>query len=77
MNATKTLLAGALNCVAVVLFVFAGKVWWLQTGVMLIGSLAGGYLGAHFARRIDPRYIRTIVIVISVTMTIVFFARSM
>jgi uncharacterized membrane protein YfcA len=76
MNATKTLLAGALNGVAVVLFVFAGKVWWLQTGVMLIGSVAGGYLGAHFARRIDPRYIRTIVIVISVMMTIVFFARS-
>jgi uncharacterized membrane protein YfcA len=76
MNATKTLLAGALNGVAVVLFVVAGKVWWLQTGVMLIGSVAGGYLGARFARRVDPRYIRTTIIAISVMMTIVFFART-
>ena len=75
MNATKTLLSGALNAVAVVLFVAAGKVWWLQTGVMLIGSLAGGYLGAHYARRIDQRYIRVAIIAISVTMTVVFFAR--
>jgi len=76
MNATKTLLSGCLNAVAVVLFIGAGKIWWLQTGVMLVGTLAGGYLGAYYARRIDQRHIRTVVIAISVTMTVVFFARS-
>lgn len=75
MNATKTLLAGAMNAVAVMLFIPAGKVWWPQTLVMLAGSLAGGYLGAHFARRVEQRHIRTAIIVISVTMTVVFFAR--
>lgn len=76
MNATKTLLSGAMNAVAISLFIPAGKVWWPQTLVMLAGSLAGGYLGAHFARRVDQRHIRTAIIVISVTMTVVFFARS-
>jgi uncharacterized membrane protein YfcA len=76
MNATKTLLSGALNGVAVVLFVAAGKVWWPQTLVMLVGSVAGGYLGAHYARRVDQRFIRTAIIVISVAMTVLFFARS-
>jgi uncharacterized protein len=75
MNATKTLLAGAMNGVAVVMFVAAGKIWWLQAGVMLVGTVAGGYLGAHYARRIDQRYIRTTVIVISVAMTVLFFVR--
>jgi uncharacterized membrane protein YfcA len=50
-------------------------VWWPQTLVMLAGSLAGGYLGARFARRVDQRHIRTAIIVISVTMTVVFFVR--
>ncbi|MFL5382723.1 MAG: sulfite exporter TauE/SafE family protein [Longimicrobiaceae bacterium] len=75
MNATKTVLAGALNGVAVVLFIAAGKVWWPQTLVMLMGSLAGGYLGAHYARRVDQRHIRTVIIAISVTMTVLFFTR--
>jgi len=75
MNATKTVLSGSLNGVAVVLFIAAGKVWWPQTLVMLVGSVAGGYLGAHYARRIDQRVIRTAIIAISVTMTVLFFAR--
>jgi len=75
MNATKTLLAGAMNAVAVAIFIPAGKVWWPQTLVMLAGSLAGGYLGAHYARRIEQRHVRTAIIAISVTMTVVFFVR--
>jgi uncharacterized membrane protein YfcA len=77
MNATKTVLAGSLNAVAVVLFIAAGKVWWPQTLVMLAGSVAGGYLGAHYARRIDQRYVRAAIIAISVAMTVVFFARGL
>ncbi len=76
MNATKTVLSGVLNGVAAVLFVAAGKVWWPQTLVMLVGSIAGGYLGAHYARRVDQRHIRIAIIAISVTMTVLFFARS-
>ena len=75
MNATKTVLSGLLNGVAVVLFIAAGKVWWPQTLVMLVGSVAGGYLGAHYARRVDQRFIRAAIIAISVAMTVVFFVR--
>lgn len=75
MNATKTLLAGALNGVAVALFIPAGKVWWPQTLVMMAGALLGGYLGAHAARRVEQRYIRGAIVAISITMTVVFFVR--
>jgi uncharacterized membrane protein YfcA len=77
MNATKTLLSGSMNAVAVVCFVIAGKVWWPQTLVMLAGAVAGGWLGAHAARRVDQRYVRYAIIVISTIMTIVFFARRL
>jgi hypothetical protein len=75
MNATKTILAGAMNFVALVLFVGAGKIWWPQTGVMLVGAVSGGYLGAQLGRRMDQRRVRTLIVLISVTVTIVFFLR--
>jgi uncharacterized membrane protein YfcA len=75
MNATKTILSAAMNAVAVVCFVVAGKVWWPQTLVMLVAAVVGGWLGAHAARRVDQRYVRYTIIAISSAMTIVFFAR--
>lgn len=75
MNATKTILAGAMNGVAVVCFIAAGKVWWPQTLVMLAGAVAGGWLGAHAGRRVDQKHVRRIVVFISITITLVFFLR--
>ena len=75
LNAYKTLLAGALNAAAVVLFVAAGTVAWSQTLLMLMGSIAGGYIGAHTARRMNPAHVRHVISVISVAVTIAFFAR--
>jgi uncharacterized membrane protein YfcA len=75
MNATKTILAGALNGIAVVLFVVAGKVSWPQTLVMLVAAVCGGYLAARAARRVPQKQVRVVVLVISVCMTIAFFVR--
>ena len=75
MNANRTLLGGAMNGVAVVLFIVARKIWWPQTLVMLVAAVIGGYIGAHYARRANPRYIRTAVTVISAAITIAFFLR--
>ena len=64
-----------MNTVAVILFVIARKIWWPQTLVMLVAAVIGGYVGARFARRANPRYIRTAVSVISAAITIAFFLR--
>jgi len=76
MNALKTLLGGSMNAVAVVCFVIAGKVWWPQTLVMLVGSVAGGYIGAHYSRKLNPKLMRAVIVAIGVIMTVVFFSRS-
>ena len=75
MNATKTILSAALNAVAVVCFVIAGKVWWPQTLVMLVAAVVGGYLGAHAGKRLDQKIVRGLIMVISITITTVFFLR--
>jgi uncharacterized membrane protein YfcA len=76
MNGGRTLLGGVMNAAAVVCFIIAGKVWWLQTSIMLVGAVAGGYIGARFARQISPAVIRGMIIVVSAVVTAVFFLRT-
>jgi uncharacterized membrane protein YfcA len=76
MNALKSLLGGTLNGVAVVCFVIAGKVDWPPALMMLVAAVAGGYVGAKVARRMNPDHVRALIIAIGTVMTVVFFSRS-
>jgi uncharacterized protein len=76
MNPNKILLGGLTNTAAVICFVIAGKVWWRESLVMLVGAVAGGYAGARFGRTLAPRIVRSVVIAISIMATIVFFLRK-
>jgi uncharacterized membrane protein YfcA len=73
MNAVKSLLAAAINGAAVVTFILARTVVWPQATLMLAGAIVGGYTGAHFAQRLDPRIVRRLVIVVGFSMTAYFF----
>jgi len=75
MNALRTVLTGSMNAAAVVYFVIKNVVWWPQTLVMLVAAVVGGYLGAHYTRKLPPMVIRAIVTIIGVTMTVIFFVR--
>jgi uncharacterized protein len=75
MNAGRTLLGGIMNAAAIVCFIIARKVWWAQTSVMLAAAVAGGYVGARVARRVNPSIVRAAIIVVSLLVTIVFFRR--
>jgi uncharacterized membrane protein YfcA len=76
MNATKTLLVGATNAVAVVCFIIAGKIWWEQTCVVLFAAILGGYGGARLARRLPPHQLRLAITVFNLLITAVFFLRA-
>lgn len=73
MGAIRTLLAAAINAAAVVTFILAGAVLWRQCAVMIAGSLAGGWFGARFAQKADPRKVRALVIGIGLAMSAYFF----
>lgn len=73
MNGLKSLLSGCLNAIAVVAFVAGGAVYWTAALIMLVACVAGGYLGARFARRIPPPHLRKFVILVGAAMTVYFF----
>lgn len=76
MGAIRTLLAVAINAAAVITFIVARAVLWPHCVVMIAGSLAGGWFGAHYAQRTDPKRVRSMVIGVGITMTAYFFLKG-
>jgi uncharacterized protein len=64
MNGAKTILAAAMNAVAVAWFIYEGVVVWHYALAMAAAGIAGGYLGARGARRLQPEVVRFIVVLV-------------
>ncbi len=58
MNGVKSVLGAAINAVAAVAFVIAGAIDYRAAGVMAVGAVLGGLLGAAGARRVKPQTVR-------------------
>ncbi len=76
MNGLKTVLASCINGVAVIIFILARAVFWPETILMIVGAIIGGYGGAYYARKIDPKLVRGFVIVVGLAMTVYFFVTT-
>jgi uncharacterized protein len=72
MNAVKNTLATCINGIAVATFILAGAVFWLNALTMVVGAIIGGYGGASYARKLDPRLVRGFVILVGSVLTIYF-----
>ena len=75
MNGVKNLLSIMINGIAVVPFVVAGIINWPVALAMAVFSMAGGYFGARFFRRVPSHFTRWIVLGIGAGMSAYFFAR--
>ena len=67
INALKVVLAGLVNLVAGIVFVFAAHIAWLATLLIAVGSAIGGLLGAHAGRRLPPPALRAVIVVVGIT----------
>jgi uncharacterized protein len=76
MNALKSVMGFVINGVAVVAFIVARAVYWRQGLVMIVGGIAGGYFGAHYAQKLPAPWIRWFVIMVGTGMTIYFFGKA-
>jgi uncharacterized membrane protein YfcA len=76
MNALKSVLGFVINGVAVVTFIVAGAIYWKPGAVMIVGAIVGGYVGAHYAQKVPPTWIRAFVVLVGAGMTIYFFWKS-
>jgi uncharacterized membrane protein YfcA len=73
INALKVVGTTTANGIAVVTFIVNKQIVWKYCLLMMIAAAIGGYLGAHYARRMNPRYMRMLVVVIGLAMAAYFF----
>jgi uncharacterized membrane protein YfcA len=66
INAVKVVLAGLVNLVAGLLFVLAAHVAWGPVVLIAAGSTIGGALGARVGRRLSPRVLRVLIVVVGI-----------
>ncbi|MEU7568153.1 sulfite exporter TauE/SafE family protein [Streptomyces fradiae] len=64
LNAAKNVLAAVVNSVAALFFVFAAEFDWTAVALIAVGSTIGGQLGARVGRRLPPRVLRALIVVI-------------
>jgi hypothetical protein len=64
MNALKVVTAAVSIGIPAILFIVAGRVAWQFCLIMAVLAGVGGYLGAHFSRRVNQRAMRWTVAII-------------
>jgi len=76
MNALRIALAAVINGVAVVTFIASGAVFWGQCLLMMAGALSGGWFGAQYAQKADPRKVRWFIIALGLGLSAYFFVKA-
>jgi uncharacterized membrane protein YfcA len=66
LNAFKNALAAVVNVVAGVIYAFVAPVSWPVVAVLAVSSTVGGLLGATVGKRLSPRVLRGVIVVIGV-----------
>ena len=74
-NATKNLFAFCMNSTAMIPLAFSGLIDWVAAGAVVIGGLAGGYLGARLTQLVPEKYLRVGVASLGVVLTVSFLLR--
>jgi uncharacterized membrane protein YfcA len=66
-NALKNVLAGLVNGVAGVFFIFAAHIEWAPAAIIAVSSILGAQIGARYGRRMPPRALRVLIVLVGVT----------
>ena len=75
-GATKNVLSGVMNAIAVLIFVVRTHVKWLIVLAVAIAAIAGGQLGVFLLRRINETFLRIAITAIGLGLTIALFLKS-
>jgi uncharacterized membrane protein YfcA len=76
VNALKVLCNVAGNGISVAAFIVARAVYWKQGSIMLLASIAGGYFGGKYSRKLPSKVMRAIVIVAGFSFAFYFFRKD-
>lgn len=66
MTAAKNLITLLVNIVAALAYTLVAfdRISWQAAGLIAIGSLIGGWLGAHYGRQLSPNSLRAVIVVV-------------
>lgn len=66
MNAAKNLMSLLINVVAAAAYVLVAfnRINWTVAGLIAVGSLLGGWIGARYGRRLSPAALRVIIVIV-------------
>ena len=70
-TATKNVLALIVNAVAALVFIAVADIDWTVAGLIAIGSVIGGQIGATVGRRLPPVLLRAVIAVVGLTALVV------
>jgi uncharacterized protein len=76
LNALKIVTACLSNLVAIVTFIVTGAVLWHYCLISMVFAASGGYIGAKYARRMNPEALRMIVVITGCVISAYFFWRQ-
>lgn len=74
--AIRTAMLATANLAAAFVFIAFAMVWWRACLPMLLGSIAGGWLGALLGRRMSHGAVRLWTLIMTGATTMVFFVRA-
>ncbi len=74
-NALKNVLAGLVNGVAGLYFVFAAHVDWGPAALIAAGAIAGAQLGARWGRRLPPGALRVLIVLVGISAIVQLLTR--
>jgi len=75
LNGLKNVLAGLVNGVAGVIFVFVADVDWTVVALLAAGSIVGGQLGATVGRRMSPFVLRIVIVIVGLAALAAFLLK--
>ena len=70
LNGLKNVLTGLVNGVAAAIFIAFSHIAWGAAGLLAIGAIAGGQLGATVGRRIPPNLLRALIVVVGLSVAV-------
>ena len=76
MNGIKLLVSSLVSLIAIALFIAEGAIAWREGIVVLLGTVAGGYIAAHVSRQIPQVFVRGFVILAGSFMTFWLFVAT-
>lgn len=75
-NSIKNLLATSFTLLSILIFGIGGLIAWPEAFIMMTGSTIGGYLGGRYAKLVNQRVLKTLVIGFGLFLSAIYFART-